>query len=193
MGNLQHHSAAIPTELSACLQAYVGAIGQLLPEAESAPKSEAARRAEQLGREAMYIGSCLAAGIPRHTRTLYCLKLQEAGPEHSRAPDALWAQITQAMQLSAAQKQVPDWSSLVWQPQSCFRHARLPSGCRACPCAAHACHHLLPRYWKPCGLTCLHGLHARSFPGDRPHGLAPLPVLHQCCPPRPRSCQMYCV
>ena len=62
----------------------------------------------------MYIGSCLAAGIPRHTRTLYCLKLQEAGPEHSRAPDALWAQITHAMQLSPAQKQVPHKSDPVW-------------------------------------------------------------------------------
>lgn len=84
----------------------MGAIGQLLPEAEAQPKSEAARRAEQLGREAMYIGSCLAAGIPRHTRTLYCLKLQEAGPEHSRAPPALWAQMTLAMALTPAQKQV---------------------------------------------------------------------------------------
>ena len=88
------------------MQAYVGAIGQLLPEAEAQPKSEAARRAEQLGREAMYIGSCLAAGIPRHTRTLYCLKLQESGPEHSRAPPQLWAQITLAMSLTPAQQEV---------------------------------------------------------------------------------------
>jgi hypothetical protein len=88
------------------LQAYVGAIGQLLPEAEAQPKSEAARRAEQLGREAMYIGSCLAAGIPRHTRTLYCLKLQESGPEHSRAPVQLWAAITLQMNLSPTQRQV---------------------------------------------------------------------------------------
>ncbi len=87
-------------------QAYVGAIGQLLPEAEAQPKSEAARRAEQLGREAMAIGSCLAAGIPRHTRTLYCLKLHEAGPEHSRAPAKLWAVIAMQMDLSPQQRQV---------------------------------------------------------------------------------------
>ena len=87
-------------------QAYIGAIGQLLPEAEAQPKSEAARRAEQLGREAMYIGSCLAAGIPRHTRTLYCLKLQESGPEHSRAPAQLWAAITLHLNLSTTQRQV---------------------------------------------------------------------------------------
>ena len=88
------------------VQAYIGAIGQLLPEAEAQPKSEAARRAEQLGREAMYIGSCLAAGIPRHTRTLYCLKLQESGPEHSRAPAQLWAAITLHLNLTPAQRQV---------------------------------------------------------------------------------------
>ena len=88
------------------LQAYVGAIGQLLPEAEAQAGSEAARRAEQLGREALYIGSCLAAGIPRHTRTLYCLKLQESGPEHSRAPAQLWAAIALQLRLSPAQRQV---------------------------------------------------------------------------------------
>lgn len=92
--------------LCMALQAYIAAIGQLLPEAEAQPKSDAAQRAEQLGREAMYIGSCLAAGIPRHTRTLYCLKLQEGGPKHSRAPCQLWAAITLQMNLSPAQRQV---------------------------------------------------------------------------------------
>jgi hypothetical protein len=53
----------------------------------------------------MAIGSCLAAGIPRHTRTLYCLKLHEAGPEHSRAPAELWAVIAMQMDLSAQQRQ----------------------------------------------------------------------------------------
>ncbi|BDA42397.1 hypothetical protein COCOBI_03-2840 [Coccomyxa sp. Obi] len=87
------------------MKAYVGAIGQLLPEAEAQAASAAAHRAEQLGREAMYIGSCLAAGIPRHTRTLYCLKLQESGPEHSRAPAQLWAAIALQLRLSPAQRQ----------------------------------------------------------------------------------------
>ena len=54
----------------------------------------------------MYIGSCLAAGIPRHTRTLYCLKLQESGPENSRAPPQLWMAIMLQMNLSATQRQV---------------------------------------------------------------------------------------
>lgn len=88
------------------MQSYITQIGALLPKAEAQPKSAAARRAEQLGREAMYIGSCLAAGIPRHTRTLYCLKLQESGPEHSRAPPQLWTAITLQMNLSATQRQV---------------------------------------------------------------------------------------
>ena len=90
-----------------CLsQRYITEIGALLPEAEAQPKSAAAQRAEQLGREAMYIGSCLAAGIPRHTRTLYCLKLQESGPENSRAPPQLWMAIMLQMNLSATQREV---------------------------------------------------------------------------------------
>ena len=94
------------TALFACAQAYVAAISGLLPEADRDPSAPAARRAEQLGREAMAIGSCLAAGIPRHTRTLYCLKLHEAGPEHSRAPPELWAVIAMQMDLSPQQRQV---------------------------------------------------------------------------------------
>ena len=47
----------------------------------------------------------MAAGIPRHTRTQYCLKLHEAGPEHSRAPAELWAVIAMQMDLSAQQRQ----------------------------------------------------------------------------------------
>lgn len=88
------------------LQSYITQIGALLPEAEAQPKSGSAQRAEQLGREAMYIGSCLAAGIPRHTRTLYCLKLQESGPEHSRAPSQLWTSIMLQMNLNATQRKV---------------------------------------------------------------------------------------
>ena len=96
------------TMLRCCclLQRYITEIGALLPEAEAQPKSGAAQRAEQLGREAMYIGSCLAAGIPRHTRTLYCLKLQESGPENSRAPPQLWMAIMLQMNLSATQREV---------------------------------------------------------------------------------------
>jgi hypothetical protein len=101
-----HPTAFIKCTCLLCVQAYIAAIGQLLPEAEAQPQSESAQRAEQLGREAMYIGSCLAAGIPRHTRTLYCLKLQESGPEHSRAPAQLWATIALQMNLSQTQKQV---------------------------------------------------------------------------------------
>ena len=94
--------------LRCCLltQRYITEIGALLPEAEAQPKSAAAQRAEQLGREAMYIGSCLAAGIPRHTRTLYCLKLQESGPENSCAPPQLWMAIMLQMNLSAQQREV---------------------------------------------------------------------------------------
>ena len=90
----------------AAMQQYITSIGALLPEAEAQPKSAAAQRAEQLGREAMYIGSCLAAGVPRHVRTLHCLKLHEGGPEHSRAPPQLWTAITFQMSLSAEQRQV---------------------------------------------------------------------------------------
>ena len=94
------------TLCNAVMQQYITSIGALLPEAEAQPKSAAAQRAEQLGREAMYIGSCLAAGVPRHVRTLHCLKLHEGGPEHSRAPPQLWTAITFQMSLSAEQRQV---------------------------------------------------------------------------------------
>ena len=109
----EHGAARLPVShiadtMTDCLalQRYITEIGALLPEAEAQPKSAAAQRAEQLGREAMYIGSCLAAGIPRHTRTLYCLKLQESGPENSRAPPQLWMAIMLQMNLSATQRQV---------------------------------------------------------------------------------------
>ena len=94
------------TPCTDAVQQYITSIGALLPEAEAQPKSAAAQRAEQLGREAMYIGSCLAAGVPRHVRTLHCLKLHEGGPEHSRAPPQLWTAITFQMSLSAEQRQV---------------------------------------------------------------------------------------
>ena len=106
-------------------QAYVAAISGLLPEADRDPGAPAARRAEQLGREAMAIGSCLAAGIPRHTRTLYCLKLHEAGPEHSRAPPELWAVIAMQMDLSPQQRQVHmrlACSGLSQGPRSLYRY-----------------------------------------------------------------------
>ncbi len=103
---LTHPCYSVSLNEDIALQRYITQIGALLPEAEAQPKSAAAQRAEQLGREAMYIGSCLAAGIPRHTRTLYCLKLQESGPEQSRAPPQLWMAIMLQMNLSASQRQV---------------------------------------------------------------------------------------
>ena len=107
-GAARQSSSCAANTLDACLalQRYITEIGALLPEAEAQPKSAAAQRAEQLGREAMYIGSCLAAGIPRHTRTLYCLKLQESGPENSRAPPQLWMAIMLQMNLSSTQREV---------------------------------------------------------------------------------------